>query len=155
MDVLRIGKMCFKGRNSMFTIDYVTQNDKEFWFLLDRHMSENEFLLKIRDKRGYVIRDGEKPIGVLRYNLFWDNTPFLNLIHFDEDYRGKGFGKKAMLHWENEMRMLGYKAVMTSTQVNEDSQHFYRKLGYKDVGCLVLDIPGYEQPLEMFMIKAL
>lgn len=139
----------------MFVIDYVTEKDKEFWFSLDKHMSEGEFMLKVRDKRGYIIKDDERPIGVLRYNLFWDNTPFLGLIYFEEYYRGKGFGKQAMLHWEKEMHRLGYKAVMTSTQVDEDAQHFYRKLGYKDAGCLVLDIPGYEQPMEMFMIKSL
>lgn len=139
----------------MFSIDYVTEEDKAFWFSLDRHMAESEFLLKVRDKRGYIIKDDEKQIGVLRYNLFWDNTPFLSLIYFEEHYRRKGFGKKAMLHWEKEMEMQGYKAVMTSTQVDENSQHFYRKLGYKDAGCLVLDIQGYEQPLEMFMIKSL
>lgn len=87
--------------------------------------------------------------------LDYVRTPFLSLIHFEEHYRRKGFGKMAMLHWEKEMQSLGYKAVMTSTQVDEASQHFYRKLGYKDVGCLVLDIPGYEQPMEMFMIKSL
>lgn len=139
----------------MFFMDYATGKDKDFWFSLDRHMSENEFLLKVRDKRGYIIKDDEKPIGVLRYNLFWDNTPFLNLIYIEESYRRKGFGKIAMLHWEDEMHMLGYKVVMTSTQVDEDAQHFYRKLGYKDAGCLVMEIPGYEQPLEMFMIKSL
>lgn len=139
----------------MFVIDYVTEKDKEFWFSLDKHMSESEFMLKVRDKRGYIIKDDERPIGVLRYNLFWDNTPFLCLIYFEEHYRGKGFGKQAVLHWEKEMYILGYKAVMTSTQVDENAQHFYRKLGYKDAGCLALDIPGYEQPMEMFMIKSL
>lgn len=139
----------------MFIIDYVTEKDKEFWFSLDKHMSESEFMLKVRDKRGYIIKDDERPIGVLRYNLFWDNTPFLGLIYFEEYYRGKGFGKQAMLRWEKEMHRLGYKAVMTSTQVDENAQHFYRKLGYKDAGCLVLDIPGYEQPMEMIMIKSL
>lgn len=140
----------------MFSIDYVKVKDKDFWYSLDKHMPEGEFLIKVRDKRGYVIKDGDKPVGVLRYNLFWDNTPFLNLIYFEEAYRGKGLGKKAMLHWEEEMKMLGYKAVMTSTQVDEAAQHFYRKIGYKDVGCLVLnDIPEYEQPMEMFMIKEL
>ncbi|NLL01394.1 MAG: GNAT family N-acetyltransferase [Clostridiales bacterium] len=82
-------------------------------------------------------------------------TPFLTLIHFDETYRKKGFGKQAMAFWEEEMSKQGYKMIMTSTQVDETSQHFYRKLGYKDCGCLVLDIPGFEQPLEMFMAKAL
>ena len=43
--------------------------------------------------------------------------------------------------------------LMTSTQVDESAQHFYRKIGYKDCGCLVLDIPELEQPMEMFLIN--
>ena len=39
--------------------------------------------------------------------------------------------------------------VLTSTQVDEDAQHFYRKLGYKDCGRLTVDVPGYEQPMEI------
>ena len=60
-----------------------------------------------------------------------------------------------MEHWEQDMREQGYGLVMTSTQVNEEAQHFYRKLGYRDCGGFVVDIPGYEQPMEMIMIKAL
>jgi GNAT superfamily N-acetyltransferase len=139
----------------MFAIRYVTEADKSFWFSLDRYLSESEFELKIRDKRGYVICDNNKPIGLMRYNLFWDNTPFLTLIYFTESYRGKGFGKQAMLYWENEMKGLGYTLVMTSTQVDEDSQHFYRKLGYVDKGGLFLDNTPYAQPQELFMVKIL
>lgn len=139
----------------MFNIGYVTLKDKDYWFSLDKYMPESEFLLKVRDKRGYIIKDGEKPIGILRYNLFWDNIPFLTLIYIEDQYQRQKFGEKAMLHWEEDMRALGYRAVMTSTQVNEDAQHFYRKLGYVDTGCLILNIPGYEQPMEMFMIKSL
>ncbi len=58
-----------------------------------------------------------------------------------------------MLHWEKQMKAKGHKAVMVSTQVDETAQHFYRKIGYKDCGCLVLDIPELEQPMEMFLIK--
>ena len=60
-----------------------------------------------------------------------------------------------MEHWESEMKTMGYGIIMTSTQVDETAQHFYRKLGYKDCGGLLLDIPGYEQPMEMFLCKAL
>ena len=60
-----------------------------------------------------------------------------------------------MLFWENEMRELGYKMVMTSTQVNEQAQHFYRKLGYKDRGGIFLDGTPFEQPQEMILIKIL
>jgi len=123
--------------------------------MLDAHMSEREFELKVRDKRGYIISNGEKPIGILRYNLFWDNTPFLTLIHLEEAHQRRGFGKQAILQWEAEMRTLGYKLVLTSTQVNEPAQHFYRALGYIDKGALFLDHTPIEQPQEMFMLKIL
>ena len=139
----------------MFQIKYVSENDKLFWFTLDRHLSESEFKLKIRDRRGYIISDGDKPIGIMRYNLFWDNIPFLTLIYIEDSCQGKGYGRQAMRYWENEMRGLGYKMVITSTQVNEQAQHFYRKLGYVDKGCLILDNTPLEQPQEMFLIKIL
>ena len=60
-----------------------------------------------------------------------------------------------MEHWEREMKAAGHGMVMLSTQVDEDSQHFYRKLLYKDSGGFVIDIPGYEQPMEMIMVKSL
>lgn len=139
----------------MFNIRFVESSDKGFWYSLDKYLPDKEFEKKVRDKMGYIILEDEKPIGVLRYNLFWDNTPFLTLIFIDLPYQKKGFGYKAMGFWEQEMKKSGYGMVMVSTQVDEDAQYFYRKLGYKDCGCLVLDIPNYEQPMEMFMIKAL
>lgn len=139
----------------MFQIRYLEEKDKEFWYTLDQHLPEAEFIKKVTDKRGYVILHGEKPIGIMRYNMFWDNTPFLTLIYIDFSYHNKGYGRKAMEFWEDEMAKQGYKMIMTSTQVDEQAQHFYRKLGFKDCGCLVLDLPGFEQPLEMFMVKAL
>ena len=139
----------------MFHIRYVSEADRPFWFPLDKHLSENEFILKVRDRRGYVVFDDGKPIGIMRYNLFWDNSPFLTLIYIEESYRRKGFGRQAMLHWEDEMRELGYKMVMTSTQADEQAQHFYRKIGYVDRGCLILDNTPLNQPQEILMLKVL
>ncbi len=139
----------------MFQIRGIKKEDKDFWYTLDRHLPEAEFIKKVADKRGYVIFDDEKPIGILRFNMFWDSIPFLTMIYIDFSYHKKGYGREAMEFWEAEMAGLGYKMVMTSTQADEEAQHFYRKLGYKDSGCLLLDIPGFEQPLEMFMIKAI
>ena len=139
----------------MFEIRYANELDKEFWLRVDEDLNEKEFIIKVRDKRGYVISDDDKPIGVMRYNLLWDNTPFLTLIYLHEVYRRKGFGKQSVLFWEEEMRKTGYKIVITSTRVDEDAQHFYRKLGYKDRGCIFLDNTPFEQPQEMFMIKVL
>ena len=139
----------------MFEIRYVERADKSFWFTLDEHMSEAEFGSKLRDRRGYIICNGNEPVGVLRYNLFWDNIPFLTLIYLKMEYRRKRFGEKSLLSWENEMRELGYKVVMTSTQADEQAQHFFRKLGYIEKGSLSFDNTPLEQPLEMFMLKSL
>ena len=75
------------------------------------------------------------------------------MLFVDRDDRNKGYGRRLMEHWENDMKSQGYGLLLTSTQVDEEAQHFYRKLGYKDCGGLVIDIPGYAQPMEMFLIK--
>lgn len=139
----------------MFTIEYATNAHKDFWFTLDKHISENELNNKIKHKRAYIIFNDHKPAGILRYNLFWDNIPFLTMIYIDEAYQNRGLGRNAIIYWENEMQSLGYKMVMTSTQSDEGAQHFYRKLGYKDSGCLVMDMPHFQQAMEMFFVKGL
>ncbi len=49
----------------------------------------------------------------------------------------------------------GYGMLLTSTQADETAQHFYRKLGYKDCGGLIIDLPQYAQPMELFLIKTI
>lgn len=139
----------------MTEIRYVTHEDKEFWFGLDKHLSDKELETKIRDKRGYVILEDGEAVGLMRYNLFWDNTPFCTMLYIRRDRQGKGYGRALMQHWENDMGSNGFDMLMISTQVDEQAQHFYRKLGYKDCGGFVVDIPGHEQPMEMIMIKGI
>ena len=139
----------------MTEIRYMQMKDQEFWFRLDKNLSEKEFANKVREKQGYVLTKNGKPVGLLRYNLFWDNTPFCTMLFVDWEEQGKGCGKKLMEYWEAEMKAQGYAMLLTSTQADETAQHFYRKLGYKDCGGLVIDIPEYTQPMEIFLIKAI
>jgi len=136
-------------------IRYVTTEDKAFWYQLDKHLPDTEFDKKVQDKQGYVITEDNVPIGILRYNLFWDNTPFCNMLYIDGSNQRKGYGKALMEHWEQDMKNQGYGMVMTSTQADEEAQHFYRKIGYKESGGFTIDIPGYEQPMELIFIKAI
>ena len=104
---------------------------------------------------GYVLLDKNRPIGLLRYNFFCDNMPFCTLLYVDPEHQHKGYGREYMKFWEDEMKSLDYRIMMTSTQVDEGAQHFYRKLGYKDSGGLIMSVPGFEQPMELFFVKAI
>ena len=139
----------------MLEIKYVEDSDKKFWYSLDKHLPEVEFNKKVRDKQRYVLFNDGIAVGVLRYNLFWDNTPFCTMLFVDWSQQKNGYGRALMQFWEEDMKKQGYGMVMTSTQVDEEAQHFYRKLGYKDCGGFTVDIPGFEQPMEMFMSKGL
>ena len=139
----------------MVEIRYAREDDREFWYSLDKHLPLQQFYNKTRDKTGYVLLEDNKPVGLLRYNLFWDKFPFCTMLFIEQNYQRKGYGRKLMEHWENDMKSKGYGMLLTSTQVDEDAQHFYRKLGYKDCGGLVIDVPEFKQPMELFLVKGL
>lgn len=139
----------------MIEIRYAEIEDSDFWYGLDKHLPKLEFEKKVRDKQAYILLEDGVKVGLLRYNLFWDNTPFCTMLFVDWSKQKRGYGRELMKHWENDMKKQGYGMLMTSTQVDEEAQHFYRKLGYKDCGGVTFDIPGYEQPMELFMNKGI
>lgn len=133
-------------------IEYASGVDFEFIINNDKHVSKKLVKNKLKEKEIIIAKDEDnKIIGWLRYNYFWDNTPFMNMLYLNESYRSKGIGRELVGFWENEMRSLGYEMVMTSTLSNEQAQHFYRKLGYKDAGSLLLE----DEPLEIIFTKSI
>lgn len=117
----------------------------------DHHITPGEMENLIRLGRVLIAEVEEQFAGWLRWNLFWDNTPFMNLLFFLEDYRGKGYGRDLVNRWEQEMRQLGYGTVMTSTASDEFAQHFYRKLGYTTIG----GFTPFGDPYELLFAKKL
>jgi ribosomal protein S18 acetylase RimI-like enzyme len=72
-------------------------------------------------------------------------------LWLDEPYRKQGFGRALVDYWEKAMLGQDFHQVMTSTQSNENAQHFYRKLGYKDCGALLMP----DEALELLFLKEL
>ncbi|MGI6182609.1 MAG: GNAT family N-acetyltransferase [Candidatus Fimadaptatus sp.] len=130
-------------------------SDRARWFELDAHLPEDEFMGKLLSDMLYAATVEGRIVGVLRWGLFWDSIPFMNLLYVDEALRGQGCGRALVMRWERDMRARGYGMVLTSTQVDEQAQQFYRHMGYRDCGGLIMELPGYEQPMEMFMCKPL
>ena len=106
---------------------------------------------KVLDQQIYVVYDNNNFVGWMRYNLFWDNTPFMSMLHLLLEYRGKGMGKQLVMFWEEQMKAMGHKVLLTSTAQTETSQHFYVKLGYKAIGSFTLA----SEPLEIIFSKEL
>jgi len=133
----------------IIVIRYANENDIETISKYDKHISKEELKKIIGLQRVIVMYEDNVFIGWLRYNLFWDNTPFMNMLFLLDDERGKGKGTQLVTFWEKEMKNKKYDFVLTSTQSNEEAQFFYRKLGYIDSGSLLLP----NEPLEIIMYK--
>jgi len=117
----------------------------------DHHIGRNIMEKKILNKQILVITLNKEVVGWLRFSLFWDMIPFINLLFVNKEYRQINLGKKLVQSWEEQMKKEAYKMVMTSSQANENAQHFFRKYGYKDAGSLLLP----NEPMEIIFIKNL
>jgi len=138
-------------RNMDINIRYAENTDYLWLKEHDKHISGKVLKNKIENNEIFIIKNNEKIIGWLRYNLFWDNIPFMNMIYFLEEYRKIGLGRKLVESWENEMKNIGYKSVLTSTQSNENAQNFYRKIGYVEIG----GFKYFNDPYEIIFQKLL
>lgn len=125
-------------------IRFAEIKDRELLISYDKHISKEEMRNIIQQSRIILVEDHNQFVGWLRYNLFWDHTPFINMLYILEEYRAKGFGRQVVEFWENEMRQQGYHTFMTSTQADEYAQHFYFRLGYEAVGGFRLGNDPYE-----------
>ena len=119
-------------------IRLATEADFPFLEKNDRHIRLSEIKALIQQNRILLVEMDGEIVGWLRWSLFWDNTPFMNMLYFLDGFRGKGYGRQMVAYWENQMRQDGYDMVMTSSLSDEQAQHFYRKLGYVDSGSLLL-----------------
>lgn len=126
--------------------------DKQKILKYDSHIHHNKVGECIWNQLVYVLCDEKRIVGVLRYSLFWQSIPYLDLLYIDEAYRGKGFGRQMMAYWENAMGKMGYKYGMLSTQEDETAKFFYEKLGYHRIGAF---LPPEQEADEIMYLKTL
>lgn len=125
------------------------QDDAIAISLHDNWCPEKIIIEKIEKGEIFVVYNGDIFAGWLRYGFFWDNTPFLYMLHLLSEYRGKGIGKRLVVYWEAEMKKAGYNILLTSTAQTETAQHFYEKLGYRAIGSFTLE----NEPMEILFSK--
>ena len=139
----------------MCDIRFADASDWPLWHSLDKRIPRGLFLSKAAVGECYVAESGGAVVGLLRWNRFWDEVPFCTLVFIEVSRRGQGIGRALVDRWEADMRDLGHGMAMTSTQSDEDGQYFWRAQGYLDAGSFDIDVPGYEQPTELILLKDL
>ncbi len=117
----------------------------------DKHISRDMLNAKIDNGEILIAQLDGVFLGWLRWSLFWDEIPFMNMLGVVEKYRYRGIGSLLVLEWERLMSEKGFTKVMTSTLENETAQHFYRKLGYCDLG----KFTPFENKYELILGKEL
>lgn len=128
-----------------------TTSDLDYLIANDRHVTPVVLSRCVAEERVLLIEERGETLGWLRWSLFWDEIPFLNMIVISEASRGAGLGSRLLDRWEQDMRDDGHARVLTSTMSNERSQHLYRRRGYVDSGVLLL--PG--EVAELLLLKDL
>ena len=128
-----------------------TEADLDFLGRVDRHVSPEVQAELVSLGRVLLAETAGGPVGLLRWGLFWDELPFMNLLWVAPEQRGHGVGTTLVTAWERAQAAAGHTQVLTSTLSSERAQHLYRRLGDVDSGSLLL--PG--EPTEIILRKAL
>ena len=126
--------------------------DAENILKIDRHIKKERLNSLIERNFIYVLASKNEIKGILRYSLFWQEHPFLDLIFLTEDIRNQGFGTLMMDKWETDMKNEGFGFLITSTQENESAYEFYEKRGYINKGGF---FPPMQEEKELIYVKEL
>ncbi len=90
----------------------------------------------------YIIVYKDIDIGYLSY-YFKEDSLFLSKIYVKSSGRGKGLGGKAVRFLEDEARKNSLNSIsLTVNKNNSRSIEAYRKMGFKILKAIVMDIGG-------------
>jgi ribosomal protein S18 acetylase RimI-like enzyme len=91
--------------------------------------------LQTKNNYLYTLYDGNDAIGMIWMRANMDrptNDGFILELYVEENQRGKGYGKQAMLLIEEKARELGLKAIgLHVFGSNNIAQNLYKAVGYE------------------------
>jgi GNAT superfamily N-acetyltransferase len=132
-------------------VDYALPDDLDPLRQRCDHIPAAVLRAKIDAREVVVARRQGQIVGWLTTTLLWDLFPFINLLVVAEAHRRQGIGRQIVAFVEAQARAAGAAHLLTSSQADEEGQHFWRAVGFHDVGGLRLG----DVPLEIFFAKAL
>ena len=120
-------------------IDAVFDGDAPHWH------PDDFWNTRMQEQRVFIAKDGDNSIGLLCYTTWWGNTPFLELIHIQDNHQRKGIGKSLLKEAAKEIQSKKFKTLVSSCeQDNDDSHKFHQALNFEKLNGLALS-HGEEQ----------
>jgi len=86
----------------------------------------------------WIILDGDVPVGYIvlcfGYSLEWlGRDAFVDEFYLRDEYRGRGWGRKAIAFLEDAARQRGVRALhLEVVRGNETALQLYQKLGFRE-----------------------
>src|SRR5215471_21265607 len=85
--------------------------------------------------RAWIIFDGNAPVGYgvlcFGYSLEWlGRDAFVDELYLREDYRGRGWGKRAMAFLEEAAREFGVRTLHLGVVPGNPALQLYEKVGF-------------------------
>ena len=85
---------------------------------------------------GYGVFDGADICGYIwayPHQFREENRMYVNEFRIEDNYRGKGYGKKLLGLVEDEAKKMGFPAMYLHAEANNpDARKFYANCGYKE-----------------------
>ncbi len=134
-------------------IDYATKRDLRWLSKEIKDLKKKEILNSIKNKEIIIARINKKPVGSLKYCLFWSRFPMIEAIWVEEKYQRKGIGKKLFNSLERIAKTKRQKIVMSSYESKaKHSASFHKSLGFKIAG-VINNFKPIQKDKEVIVIK--
>ena len=91
----------------MMEIEFATLDDVDTILEYDKWVALSEIEKLVENTRCIVAKSDGIIFGFARWNLFWDHTPFLNMLYVPNGYNRMGVGSQLLTFWEKEMKLFG------------------------------------------------
>ncbi len=135
-------------------VEYLSElafRSKSYWGYSDQFMQacRQELTVDedyIENNPTFVIEDAGNTIGFYSLERISASEVELSLLFVDPTFIGKGYGRRLMMHAQEEARHLGYSKMMI--QGDPNAERFYRSAGGSVVGTRKsASIPNRELPI--------
>ncbi len=135
-------------------VEYLSElafRSKSYWGYSDQFMQacRQELTVDedyIENNPTFVIEDAGNTVGFYSLERISASEVELSFLFVDPTFIGKGYGRRLMMHAQEEARHLGYSKMMI--QGDPNAERFYRSAGGSVVGTRKsASIPNRELPI--------